>query len=136
MMEEGYTANGWLGLLMGSKLWYPSMTVDAMRSNLPKIIKALCAQGIAPAPPVAARSTVTLNSASKVEAWAKKLELSSHSEFQQVMKQNDLDGLALASMAELANGNLPFMMQALQDGGVKSLGDRFKIVAGLGKLQL
>eukprot|EP01051_Picozoa_sp_SAG22_P024557 SAG22_NODE_6863_length_802_cov_1.396871_2_plen_36_part_01 len=28
MLEEGYKANGWLGLVLGTRLWYPLYGAD------------------------------------------------------------------------------------------------------------
>ena len=38
MLEKGYSPDGWLGIIMGSKLYYNMHTVDEMRDNLPGLL--------------------------------------------------------------------------------------------------
>merc|ERR1712003_442267 len=39
MMQENYKANGWLGIMLGTKLWYPLWKKDLLESKGPEIVK-------------------------------------------------------------------------------------------------
>ena len=38
MLEKNYTADGWLGIIMGSKLYYNMHTIDEMQASLPGLV--------------------------------------------------------------------------------------------------
>jgi len=41
MMEKGYAPKGWLGLLLGTKLWYDLTSEDNLASTMPAVIAAI-----------------------------------------------------------------------------------------------
>ncbi|XP_076455483.1 uncharacterized protein LOC143290078 [Babylonia areolata] len=58
-LQPGYRPDGWLGILVGSHLYFDFSNEDLYRSSLPKLIKELGQRGKIHLPPVAKTSTST-----------------------------------------------------------------------------
>ena len=44
-LQQGYRPDGWLGILVGSRLYFDLSSEDLLRTNLPKLVKELGIRG-------------------------------------------------------------------------------------------
>jgi phosphopantothenate-cysteine ligase len=109
MMEANYSADGWLGALMGTKLWFDCSSLDSLSTNLDQILRAIRKKlgGSAPPPPALAVSTATSEStstSSAASAWTNEqaivwLQSSLGSLVSQLPGAMELDGECLTMLA-------------------------------------
>lgn len=116
MMEENYAADGWLGALLGTKLWYDCTSDELMHRNIESAIAAIrkrlgtsSTAPTAPSAPAPRASPVTWSEA-EVAAWLAKVLPEEHTALEGLAK---LTGQSMHQLATWSRRDASFYYKML-----------------------
>jgi len=142
--QDQYNPDGWLGMTIGTKLWFDFSKVDVFDKSIEGLIKELERKGVsglgssssqnlllAPVTPVAPVGPDSWKMEEVIE-WLVKISLSS---LEGPFKTEAVDGAALEQLRHLESKSPEFFFRVMKEEfGLQKFGDRLRFARELAKL--
>jgi len=151
MIENHYNADGWLGFILGEKLWYASWDDKTMGDNLPGAIKEL-EQHTKATPSISTSTTTTSTSSIPVPTQAKKpsirdwtadqtlhwlSELKLNDSITKAFTANKIRGRGLNQLIKLYKQDVRyFHHHILTNLGIKDMNDQLELSDALEEISI
>jgi hypothetical protein len=141
LMDQGYRPSGWLGALLGTKLYFNLSNKRELPSRMPALIKEIgdvaIGGGNEKFKNAVGAEYMSVDRAdnwepAEVEDWLVRIRLGHHVG---AFKKHDIDGISLSGLWRMANRDLGLYDQLVQSElQITTFGERLRLVEELGRL--
>jgi len=136
MMESNYKPDGWLGILLGGRLWYDYTNEHRWEEKMQRLVLELGDRGriggvaSGPSPPIPPQ--IESWSRLDVGCWLNDNDLK---QYKELFEHQDIDGAALAELGAIGEQSKTDLLNLLKnDFAISSAGQRLKLVRRLAQL--